>query len=158
MTFDLMIQQMSRGERRGRASVFILFTLKWTKMKDPAEIEKHINGTSSNILANAQLLNSNYSKLPSKISLLNQVINANNDLNKLESIAGSKTDIDFDKGSDIFLGTLVTDAKQDCFKKKNKSKPARPMLPSMLNFLMKYLIISTLLNVKGYSLWLGTIT
>lgn len=62
---------MHRIKKRCKISIFILFTLKKTKIKDLAEIKKHINETFFSILANAQLLNSNCLKLPSKISPLN---------------------------------------------------------------------------------------
>ena len=102
-----------------------MFTPKWTKIKDLTKIKKHINGTSSSILANSQLSNSNCPKLLPKISLLNQVVNANNDLSKSKLIARSETNVDFDKEVDFFLGGLVTNVKQDRFKKKKKSKPAK---------------------------------
>lgn len=37
--------------------------------------------------------------------------NANDDLSKLESIAGSEANIDFDKSVDFFLDILAIDAK-----------------------------------------------
>lgn len=39
------------------------------------------------------------------------MINANNNLSKSESIAGSEADVDFDKGVDFFLGALATNVK-----------------------------------------------
>lgn len=122
ISFDSMIQRMGRVGRRGRASVFILLTPKWTKIKDLAEIEKCTNGTLSSTSANAQLSNNNRPKLPSKISLLNQVVNTNDDLSELESIARSEADVNFAKGADFFLGALATDAEQDHFKKKKEKQ------------------------------------
>lgn len=52
------------------------------------------------------------------------MVNTNNDLSKLESIARSEIDINFDKKADIFLNTLAIDIKQNCSKKKKKSKLA----------------------------------
>ena len=46
------------------------------------------------------------------------MVNANDDLSKLELIARSEADVDFDKGANFFLSALATDAKQDCSKKK----------------------------------------
>lgn len=107
-----MIQQMGKAKKKGEASVFILFTPKQTKIKDSNKIEKRINGTFSSIFANAQLSNSNCPKLPSKISPLNQVVNANKSkLRNLKLIAGSQADLDIDKGADLF--DLATDVDQD---------------------------------------------
>lgn len=79
------------------------------------------------------------------------MVNANVDISELELVARSKTDINFDKEAAFFLGALATNVKQDYFKKKKKSKPVKPMLSSMPNFLIKYLTISTLLGVKSLS-------
>ena len=103
---------MGRAGRKGEASVFISFTPKWTKIKDPDEIEKRINRTPFSTSANTQLSNNNRPKPPSKVSLLSQVVNANeSDLSNSESIAGSETDLDIDEGEDLF--DLATDADQD---------------------------------------------
>ena len=53
------------------------------------------------------------------------MVNANNDWSKSKSIAKSEADVDFDKEADSFFGALVTDVKQDCFKKRKKSKPVK---------------------------------
>lgn len=113
---------MGRIGRRGGTSVFILFTPKWTKIKDLAKIEKYSTNITSTISANAQLSNNNCPKFLSKISPLNQVVNTNDDLNKSKSIARSGPDanISFDKGANFFFGTLATDAKQDHFQKKKE--------------------------------------
>lgn len=124
LSFDSMIQQMGRAGRKGEASVFILFTPKWTKIKDPDEIEKRINGTSSSTFANAQLSNSNRSKPPSKVSPLSQVVNANEgDLSDSESIASSEADLDIDKGVDLF--DLATDVDQDRSQRKKEKKTSQ---------------------------------
>ena len=125
MTFDSMIQQMSRVGKRGGAFVFILFTPKWTKIKDPTKIEKCINGTPSSTSANAQLSNSNCPKLPSKISPLNQVVNCNDDLSESESIARLEANIDFGKGADFFLGALAIDVEQNRSKKKKEKQTSQ---------------------------------
>lgn len=158
MTFDSMIQRMGRAGRRGGASVFILFTPKWTKIKDPAEIKKRTNGTPSSTSANAQLSNSNRPKLLSKISLLYQGVNTDDDLSESESIAGSKANIDFDKVQTFFLVLWPQMPSKIVPRRKKKSKPAKLMPPSVPNFLMKYLTTSTLLSVEGCFLWLGTMT
>lgn len=119
LSFDLMIQRIGRAGKKGGASVFILFTPKWTKIKDPDEIEKRINGTPSSTSANTQLSNSNCPKPPSKVSPLSQVVNANEgDLSDSESIAGSEADLNFNEGADLF--DLATDADQDRLRQKNE--------------------------------------
>ena len=67
---------MDRARSKSEAFIFKLITLKWIKIKDLNEIEKCINETLFNIFTNAQFLNSNYQKLPSKVSSLSQVLNA----------------------------------------------------------------------------------
>ena len=53
------------------------------------------------------------------------MVNANDDLSKLESIAGSKTNVDLNKRVDFFFNTLATDIKQDCFKKNKKKQTSQ---------------------------------
>lgn len=48
------------------------------------------------------------------------MVNADNGLNKSESIARSEANIDFDKRADFFLGALAINVEQDYFKKKKK--------------------------------------
>ena len=107
-----MIQQIDRPKKKSRVFVFISFTPKQTKIKGFNKIQKYINGTFTSISANAQHSNNNCPKLPSKISFLSQVINANKgDLTNLESIVSSEANLNFDKGVDIF--DLAIDANQD---------------------------------------------
>lgn len=94
---------MSKVGKMGRIFIFILFISKQTKIKKPTKIKKFTNRTFSSTLANAQLLNNNCSKLLFKINLLNQVVNINDNLSKLESIAKSEADLNFDKKVDLFL-------------------------------------------------------
>lgn len=51
ISFDTMIQRMGRASRKGGQSTFICFSPKWTKIKDPDEIEtrpkSHTVGSSS---------------------------------------------------------------------------------------------------------------
>lgn len=59
LLFNPIIQRMSQARRKGRASAFIFFTSKWTKIKDIKEIEKRNAGLSFFTTVNAQLSNSN---------------------------------------------------------------------------------------------------
>lgn len=122
MFFNLMIQQMGKTNRRDRVSIFLLFTSKWTKIKDPVKIEKCTNRTFSSTSTNAQLSNNNHPKLLFKISFLNQVVNANDNLSESKSIAGLETDLDFNKKTGLFFGTLTIDIKQKCSQKKKKKQ------------------------------------
>ena len=51
-------------------------TLKWTRLKDLDEIEKHKAGSQFPNTVNAQLSDNNRPKSLPKISLLSQVLNA----------------------------------------------------------------------------------
>ena len=139
-----MIQCKGRAGRKGGASVFILFIPKWTKIKDPDEIEKRINGTSSSTFVNAWLSNSNRPKPPSKIIPLSQVVNANEgDLSNSESIAGLEVDLDIDKGANLF--DLATDANQDQLrqnKEKNTSQIDVAKWVKLLNEIFDYIHVA----------------
>ena len=69
LSFDSMIQRMGRAGSKSGASAFILLTPKWTRIKDPDEIENRKNDTTSTS-ANAQLLDSNRPKALPKTSPL----------------------------------------------------------------------------------------
>lgn len=74
LLFDSMIQRMSQARRKGGASTFILFTFKWTRIKDQEEIEKRNAGLSFSTAFNAQLSDSNWPKTLPKVRLLSQVL------------------------------------------------------------------------------------
>lgn len=57
--FDSIIQQMGRAGRKGGQATFILFTPKWTQVKDTEEIEKRLEKRNKAANANAQLSNQN---------------------------------------------------------------------------------------------------
>lgn len=113
LLFDSMIQQMERAGKKGEASTFILLTPKWTKIEDPDKIKKRMNSTSS-ILANAQLLDSNWPKALPKNNLLSKMLNIKEEkLNDLESVARSEYDLELNKEVDLFSGILASDANQN---------------------------------------------
>ncbi len=95
---------------------FILLIPKWTCIKDPEEIEKRSQNTSSGsastISANAQLSNNNCSKVLPKASPLSLVHNVENELSNSESIAGSEDKDEFDKEIDLFSEVVATEADQ----------------------------------------------
>lgn len=39
LSFDLLIQKMGRAGKKGGDSTFVFFIPKWSRIKDPAEIE-----------------------------------------------------------------------------------------------------------------------
>lgn len=53
----------------------------------------------------------NYFKFLFNISFLNQVVNADNDLNKSELIARFKANINFNERTNFFLNALAIDTK-----------------------------------------------
>ena len=104
---------MGQAGRKGGASAFILLTPKWTRVKDPDEIEKRINSTSSTS-ANAQLSDSNRPKALPKNSLLSQMLNMEKEeLSDLESVAGLECDLELDEEVDLFSRILALDADQN---------------------------------------------
>lgn len=115
-----MIQRMGRAGQKGGTSVFILFTPKCTKIKDPDKIKKCKAGAISFTSVNAQLSDSNWPKA----SPLSQIINTKNSLSNLESIAGSKGSFNtkFDEDVDLFLGVLATEVDQNWKQKKKELK------------------------------------
>lgn len=113
LSFDSMIQRMGRAGRKGGASAFILLTPKWTRIKDPDEIEKRMNSALSTS-ANAQLSDSNRPKALPKNSPLSQVLNAAEEkLSDSESVAGSECDLEPDEEAELSSGILASDANQN---------------------------------------------
>lgn len=78
---------MSKVGQKIRALIFVLFTLKWTKVKDLDEIKKCRVKVPSFTLINAQFSNINQQK----VSSLSQIHNVKDIFNDLGSIASSKT-------------------------------------------------------------------
>lgn len=128
ISFDSMIQRMGRAGRKGGQATFVLFTPKWSRIKDPKEIEdrkaKTKDGTGTT--GNAQLLDEN--RPIAKISQLNQVLNADEDLSDAESVAGSAAgseadfDIDDVDEADLISGLLATEADETQLSKKKERK------------------------------------
>lgn len=73
------------------------------------------------------------------------MVNANNNLSKLKSIARSEADVNFDKRTDFFLDALAIDAKQNC-SKKEKIKQASPInaakCAKLFNKIFDYIYVS----------------
>lgn len=117
-----MIQRMGRAGRKGGGSAFILLTPKWTRVKDPDEIEKRMNSTSFT-LANAQLSDSNRPKALHKNSSLSQMLNMEEEeLSDLESVAGSECDLELDEEVDLFSRILASDADQNRRQQKKEQQ------------------------------------
>ena len=111
---------MSRAGKKGGKATFVLFTPKWSKIKDHEEIEKRLSKTSKTAAGrNTQLSNSNRPILQAIISPLNQVLNADNDASDTKSVAGSKAgseanfDINNDEDeADLIFGVLATETDE----------------------------------------------
>lgn len=136
LSFDSMIQRMGRAGRKGGQSTFVFFTPKWSRIKDPKEIEKRQSKNSKSSLdsgvttANAQLSNSNRPKAP-KPSPLSQVLSADantdaEDISESESVVGSDADFDIIPGNDESMdGLLATDAEKARKKAKKDQQTSR---------------------------------
>lgn len=107
-----MIQRIRQAKRKGRASAFILLIPKWTKIKDPNEIEKSINNITS-ISANAQISDNNQPQTLLKTSSLSQIVNAKDKLSDLELVAKLGSDLELDEEANLFFRMLVSDADQN---------------------------------------------
>lgn len=119
---------MRRAGRKGGDFTFVFCTPKQSRIKDPAEIERHQLKKSKNLSVpaartrNTQLSNSNRPKAL-KASSLSQVLNADSeeDISNSESLLGSKTDLDDINNKDLIASFLATDI-EDSFKKAKKDK------------------------------------
>lgn len=90
LSFDSMIQRMGRARRKGGQAFFLLFTPKWSRIKDPKEVEERKSKNSKDATAaNAQLSDKNR-----PISRMNQVLNADNELSEADTDTSVETDSD----------------------------------------------------------------
>ena len=124
-----MIQRMGRVGRKGGKATFVLFIPKWSRIKDPDEIDKRIPKSSNGVTAgNAQFSDSNRPKAQAKISPLNQVLNADDDVSDTSSLAtseaGSETDFDINHNdeADLISGVLATEVNETHFNRKKERK------------------------------------
>ncbi len=126
---------------KGALSTFVLFTPKWSMVKDPKEIEERLENqlkkSNSLSIANAQQSDSNRPKLISKTSPLCQVVSVNDDNNSdNSSVAGSEAgseansettslgeefDSDLDDNDDL-EALLATDAGESSKQQKKDKK------------------------------------
>lgn len=78
-----------------------------------------MNTTPSSTFINTQLLNNNHLKPPPKVSLLSQVMSANDsNLSDTESVASLKANRNFDKRVDLFV--LATNTDQNRLQQKKE--------------------------------------
>ncbi len=96
-----MIKRMGQARKNGGTSTFVLFILKWTRIKDSEEIEKRNASLPSSTAISAQLSDNNWPKALPKVSLLSQVLNAKDNYSNLESIAGSETGFEINDEADL---------------------------------------------------------
>lgn len=123
ISFDSMIQRMGRAGRKGGYSYFVLFSPKWTMVKDEEEITNRSNKTTSS----AQLSNDNRPKALVKASPLSLVTNAIADTSDAESVAESEAaeseaaEFDDDQ-DDLIAAFLATEADEQQIQKKKDKK------------------------------------
>ena len=157
-----MIQQMGHiGKKEGK-TIFLLFTPKWSKIKDQKEVEESKSKNSKDITTiNAQLSDKNW-----PISRMNQVLNTNDNVTNANSNtgseasleAGSETGIEADSNLDdinevdLVSRVLTTKANKSQIRKKKSIKATSLMQLSELTILIKYLSTSILPNVKDFTL------
>ena len=123
MSFDSMIQRMGRAGRKRKQATFVLFTPKWTQVKDLTEVEKQLaKCVKTN---NSQLSNLNRPKIMAKQSPLGHQVKSAEDQSDLESAAGSDFDEFDDLATTAFLDLLATKAKKDSRVKKSKKRVSR---------------------------------
>ena len=106
---------MSHARRKKEIATFILLIPKYSKIRNLDKIDKRISKSFNGIIAgNSQFSNSNKSKAQAKISLLNQVLNAEDNVSNTSllamSEATSKTDFDIhhNNKADLIFGVLAT--------------------------------------------------
>lgn len=115
-----MIQRMGQARRKDGISAFILLTPKWTRVKNPNEIKKRMNSTSSTSV-NVQLSNSNWPKTLPKNSPLSQMLNVEEEkLSNLELVAKSECDLELNEEVNFFSKILALNADQNGRQQKNE--------------------------------------
>ena len=125
---------MGRAGRKENQLTFVLFTPKWSEVKDPKEIDKHMatknqSSSSTASYANSQLSDSNQLK-HSYPNPLSQMItpkdtNRSNTKSVASSVASSVVNFEanrFDfQDADLFSGFIITNADENQLKKKSLS-------------------------------------
>lgn len=104
ITFDAMDQRLGRAGRKGGQSIFILFTPKWTQVKDPKEIEERNSQKIVDPSTNIQLSNTNR---PKRSSPLVQ-ITLPDTVSDTESIADSNAGVEVDAEGEINDSNLLS--------------------------------------------------
>lgn len=106
---------MSHVGRKGEIATFVLLTPKWSRIRNLDEIDKRILKSFNGVIAgNSQFSNNNKPKAQTKISLLNHVLNAEDDVSNTRSLAtseaASETDLDINHNNkaDLISGVLAT--------------------------------------------------
>ena len=129
---------MGRAGRKGSQSTFVLFTPKWSEVKDPKEIDKHRatkNHRSSSTASHAssQLSDSNRPKHshPSPLSQMTTArdTNGSDTESAAGSVASSVADFEADgfdlEDADLFSGLIITDADENQLKKKKARQASK---------------------------------
>ena len=125
INFDSMIQRMGRAGRRGGQATFILFTPKWTQVKDATEVEQRLAKRTEAANANLLLSDSNRPKVDPKQSRLGQVIEAADEQSDAESAAGSELDEFDDPATNALFDLVATEAEEDLNAKRAKKQASK---------------------------------
>lgn len=127
MTFDSMIQRMGRAGRKGGQSTFVLFTPKWSAIKDQKEIKERKAKKSNTVKPNKSI---------QPASPLCQVPNASaeeDEESDNESVAGSTAGSVADseaktfdmEDADLFGKLIITDADENQQKRKKQRQSSK---------------------------------
>lgn len=125
INFDSMIQRMGRAGRRGGQATFILFTPKWTQVKDATKVEQRIAKRTEVANANFLLSDSNRPKVDPKQSRLGQVIEAADEQSDAELAAGSELDEFDDPATNALFDLVATEAEEDLNAKRAKKQASK---------------------------------
>lgn len=130
ITFDAMIQQLRRVGRKGGLSTFILFTPKWSQIRDPKKIKNRATKNATISSTNPQLFNTNrpkYSSFFAQITILAKTIFSDTK-SILESDAKAKDNKEGEINDSELLSALfaieskITSQTKASKKQKNQSK------------------------------------
>lgn len=144
MSFNSMIQQMGRADRKGGQSTFVLFTLKWSEVKDPKKIinrktKKTYSLSSATNHTSSQFFDSNWPRHinPSSLSAIT-IVQDDQELDN-KSIVGSVVDSDSKANKlniedvNLFSRLIITDAIENQLKNKKTCQTSKSDIQNQVN-------------------------
>ncbi|MCJ1471089.1 hypothetical protein MMC07_009737, partial [Pseudocyphellaria aurata] len=115
LSFDTMIQRMGRTGHKGGASTFVLFSPKWTKVKDLQEIEDRVTSrirrSSTGVAFSTSLSASN--RPTTGVSPLSQMVSAKDNDSDAGSVAGSDFDEEYNVRDEDFVSNVFSTTEAD---------------------------------------------